>query len=1329
MANNLNRTNVHFQLKDVDYNISYDQQPECKRHVIGAYANLARHNMTLAVNTIMQAVGMDIFNENEIEKAFGPGHRKKIAQLDNIQKVNLQKRLYRHFPFFKRMKLEDETKKSVQLNKLLKVMADFTGCMAMLRNYYTHYHPYNTPEEEKRQFELRKAMGKILQYLYENTCQLFKSNEALDHESNEVLSALRIPEKYTQVIKPGDSEYKKTSDFYFNPKISEKKKRGIKYNPNTMVFEKEAVKFVPNPEYQAYMMDDEKGMSDTAIIYFLCLFLEKKVSFDLMDEVGFTKQIKFKGEHADQQLLYIKEIMCMNRIRMTKTKLDSEMTDTALALDMINELRKCPKPLYEVFCKEARDEFKDDATVIWEREHGHEAIATEETQEPDNDQELSEITDKNTPRSTFVRWEDRFPQMALKYIDMTRMFDDIRFQLNLGKYRFAFYMHNEKYSVDGQERLRILQKEIHGFGRPIEVDEKKSMKWASLFNQKTIQDGLTLKEPDTAGQDPYITEQRAQYAIDEKAHSIGLRWEGWDNPNRKTIVDEVGKEKKEPHYGDLDREKMFVPYLPLKPKPQKRQTNQAESLLAPQCTLSLYELPGLLFYQYLMTKYKGSKYDAESVVKNTFSNLNLFFSDVAKGVLCPVEGKDEDTRKQELEKLLKKKYKLQLSSVPEKLKMYLIGSNVDNAQRMKSSALRRLNERRERKNKALESFRNKKKIIGSKENKFDKMRSTIKTGSLGQLLARDIMEWLTDETKGKMNLTGQNYVAMQTALALLGQRFDDNSEEVTWHKLRDIFVSANILPQNADDYDADLHHPFLLNVLDKAPTSVEKFYEVYLEEEINHIDYITTLFKKHKAKGIGLYIPFLHVNRIRWQNTDAEGMKKLASRYTERPLQLPNGMFKTPILHLLMEINYPKLHEALEKTQNDENGEQLSNNLAYLMKLYFKYVECDHSQPFYNTTAIDGQPSPYRHVYRIFKKLYGENIPHTNRTTSPAYSIEELRELRKKAIEDIKAYVDKEIHAWKEKRIKKLEKKLTDILKKENDRRYKKHEEQLNINEEVKAAVEKEEVAMLPEVEAMRHEMTSKLEKQLKKVYDNERTIRRYKTQDILLLIMARDILNVKSQEGEVNPNFCLKYVTTDSLLDQPIDFKWKVRVKTKDGSKTKIIEQKGMKMKNYGQFYKFASDHQRLTSLLSRLPDNIFLRSEIENEFSYYDTNRSEVFRQVYIIESEAYKLKPELKDDDNANEEWFCYVDNKGKKHPKRNNFLSLLEILAAGKDGILDEGEKRSLQSTRNAFGHNTYDVDLPAVFKGKEEKMKVPEVANGIKDKIKEQTVELKKNLRT
>ena len=1302
--------NVQFKLVHVDYTKPYDEQPDCKRHVIGAYANLARHNMTVTINSIMQAIGMALFNENDIDDAFNKNHRKKIGTLDNIQKLNLQKRLYRHFPFFKRMKLEDSEKKSVQLNTLLEVMADFTSCMAMLRNFYTHYHPYNTPAEQEKQQKLREKMGKRLQYLYENTSQTFKSNEGLDHESNEVLSALRMAEEYAEEYYPEDDGYDKLMELLNDPKVSRYKKQALRLDMKTQKITKKSVRFVRNPEYQAYMMDGEKGMSDVAIVYFLCLFLDKRVAFDLMEEVGFTRQIHFKGDHADKQLLYLKEIMCMNRIRMTKTKLDSEMTDTALALDMLSEVRKCPKQLYEVFCQEARDEFKDDATVAWEQLHQEDTVETEESAD---DEEAELAVEKNTPRSTFVRWDDRFPQLALKYIDFSATFKDIRFQLNLGKYRYAFYQHKKEYSVDGEERLRILQKELHGFGRIQEVNDKMKEKWAELFDEKYVKDGLTQKKPDEAGQAPYVTEQNAQYAIDEKSHSIGLLWEGFNAMGNRHH-----------HYGDLDKLKMFIPYLPTNLQPEEEQTNQAESLLPPQAMLSLYELPALIFYQYLLAKQGKDVGEAENTIKLCYGHLQQFFSDVSTGALKPVEGKDVAEREALLAKaLLAEPYCLRLSDIPEKLKNYLLGIGVDNTQRMEKSLIHRLEERRAKKKHALEKFADKKKMIGTKENKFDRMRATIKTGALGQLLARDIMEWLTDETKSRMKLTGQNYVAMQTSITLLGQRFGNEAHEVDCARLKNVFVKANILPEIDDDYDADLHHPFLLDVFDREPASVEEFYEYYLDAELVYIDYIRDFFLKHKAKGTALYIPFLHANRLRWKNTDDEGMRKLAARYMERPVQLPTGLFTERIYKLLDDIENADLHHALAEAATSDSNETLANNVAYLMRIYFEMVEHDHSQPFYSTEAIDGVPSPYRHVYRIFRKLYGKQIPHTNKTTSPAYTIEEIRDLRKKALVDIRSFADEEIQTWKKRQQNRFERKLRKKLQKENEKRYKNRQKQLNIYDEIRKAVQRE-------INAMRGETIKKLEKLLKRVYDTERTIRRFKAQDMMLFIMAREILKAKSADRDFTNGFCLKYVMTESLLDKPIDFEWKVNVKGEDKKAVaKTIRQEGMKMKNYGQFYKFASDHQRLESLLSRLPGSIFKRAEIENEFAYYDSNRSKVFRQVYIIESEAYKLKPELQEDENAAQEWFYYLDKRtGKQRPVRNSFLQLLEILAAGEDGILDDDEKAAMQKTRNAFGHNTYDVDLDVVFKGKETKKKIPEVANGIKEKIEEQTEELKKKIK-
>lgn len=1311
--------NVQFKLVPVDYSKPYDEQPECKRHVIGAYANLARHNMTLTINTIMQAIGMPLINENEIEKAFSKPHRKKLEALDNIQKVNLQKRLYRHFPFFKRMKLEDDEKKSVQLSSLLKVMSLFTSLMADIRNEYTHYRPYNKKEEQKRQLELKKEVAQKLQYLYENSCQSFKSSEGLVHSDNEVMSALRIPKDEVESFYPDSPEYKNLLSTLNDPKIPSWKKSNLKLNMKTQVITRKVVKYVRNPKYQAYMMDDEKGMSDIAIIYFLCLFLDKQVAFSLMDEVGFNQQIKFKGKNAEQQILYLRELMCMNRIRMVKAKIDSEISDTALALDMLSELRKCPRPLYEVFCKEARDEFKDDTTIVWENARGEEAIAVEENGDIDREVDaVSEVpAEKNTPKSTFVRWEDRFPLLALKYIDLTGMFDSLRFQLRLGKYRFAFYQHSSEYSIDGAERLRILQKELHGFGRIQEVNETMKEKWHEVMEVKTVEDGQIYKEPDIAGQKPYVTDQNAQYAIDTKSHSIGIRWEGWhDNHSAQ-------------HYGDLDKDNMFIPNLPsnpVLPEGELRQANQSEALLPPQCMLSLYELPAILFYHYLLKKYQKDEKLVEKAIVDYYTRLKKFLTDVSEGKLQPT---DDTTLMRELQSR-----GLKMTDIPDKLKKLLKGEITDNTKRMEQSALMRLSERRDKKRRALESFIVKRKMIGSKENKFDKMRATIKTGSLGQLLARDIMEWLTTDTKARMNLTGQNYVAMQTALSMMGQNFEfGSSATVSCAQMKVIFIKANILPENDNDYDADLHHPFLLDVFDEEPTSIEDFYKIYLEKEISYIDYMANHFKKHKAKGAALYIPFLHCERLRWKNTEENGVRQLAARYLQRPLQLPNGLFTDSISQLLTEIatKNADLAKALEAQKKDDH--QLQQNVAYMIRIYLKTVEKDHPQHFYNTTPIDKTTSPYCHVYRIFKKFFGEQIGRSNQTTTPAYTIEEIRailndkQLLKNKIDTSVSEEVAELRKQQSRDLRKYEDKQWKILKKQNEMAPK--GQHFNVKAEVQKRVNEFRDEQRKTAELLAQDVRKKLERKLRKVNDNERTIRRYRTQDILMLFMAREILKAKSQDKDFTKGFCLKYVTSDSLLDKPVDFQWSVNFKNeKKQSFTKTIEQKGMKMKNYGQFYKFASDHQRLTSLLSRLPDDIFQRAEIENEFSYYDTNRSEVFRQIYIIESKAYQLKPELADDANASEEWFYYTDKKiDKPRPKRNNFGELLKILAAGGDGILNDVEKHLLQSTRNAFGHNTYDVDLPVIFQGKKDKMKVPEVANGIKDKVLEHTEELKKNL--
>lgn len=1455
MPDNQSNT-IHFELKDVDYTIPYEQQPECKRHVIGAYANLARHNLTLVVNTILHSIGKETYDEEKIGDAFGSGHCKELAKLDNIQKVNLQKKLYRHFTFLKRMELVDDNKKTVSLPTLLKTLSDFTTCISDIRNFYTHYRPYDTENEKRRQLELKKRMGKRLTYLFENSCQLLKSREELKHEKNEVFYTQRekveyvcywfveydLPRNYTleqlkndlqnmpnhkrrysdrgieySLSSDGsvkgiihsnghrkryiwktneDEQYKEAGKFL---KKGFSKKNNVRYS---QIGEKGIMakwtQFDRNPDYYASMSDPIKGLSDVGLVYLLCLFLDKSTAFELMEEVGFTDQCTFTQNNAGESLDILMELMCMNRIRMVKSKLDSEMSETALALDMLNELRKCPKQLYNVFSKEARAEFKDDTTVDWETVHQREAVLTEETlpveDESEAEGDVQEKGLKNAPKSTFVRWEDRFPQMALRYIDERGLFEDIRFQLNLGKYRFSFYTHKkkdaeDKGSIDNKEPLRILQKELHGFGRIQEVELKVKELWQDLYEKRYEKNGISQKDPDVEGQKPYITEQKPQYAIDDKSHCIGLRWEEWDNECRLSSNGKI----QDQHLGKdgLDQNKMFIPYIPTDPTPpsdDKRQKNQAEKLLPPQAMLSLYELPALLFYQYLLEKYGKDFHIAEQIIKDRYIHLVDFFNKVGDGSILPISenqiSEEEwtnltDEQRTERKKLLVDTLKnvnccVDLNDIPDKLRKYLLKVSVDMDKRLKTSAYHRLEERRKSIKQKLESYRKKAMRIGTKDNSFDTMHATLKTGTLAQLLMQDIMDWLPTDSVGRQRLTGQYYMSIQTAMAMLGQEFENESgkrSKVTLSSLKDMMIQLKVIDERTEKIDQKRFHPFLHLVFrDCKEDSIEEFFELYMQKETVRIRLVEEFLDHAKDTKDILnryrYVPFLHHDRERWSRNNDEDMRKLALGYLKRqtrnqdgsystvrlPLQLPNGLFANSIFEFLKNLTqndvpqgrWEEFQNKLSEAENGKKDLRLSGNVSYLINLFFNYIEDDHAQPFYSTTPKEGDASPYRHVYRIFKKYFGELDPDTNQKTTPSYTVEEInkilsdkKNLNKLILENIKDKFDK-FKKEKNKEIKKFENEQWKNVKNENATGVVRRNYQQRQEEVERRMKEKQEVIKRETLE-YKNNLINQEKRLFKKVADNERTIRRIKTQDILLLIMARQILKAKSDDREFQSGFCLKHVMSGTLLDKPIDFEWTVNIgtekKNEDGKiEKKIIKksirQEGMKMKDYGQFYKFLSDKKRLATLLSRLPALSFLRAEIENEFAHYDSNRSKVFRLVYLIEHEAYKLRPDLENDANAEpkiESNDFYFLHKNKLIPKRNNFSSLLKVLVAGKDGVLDNNEQELLQSIRNSFSHNTYEVDLPTIFEGKTSHMKIPEVADGILSKINMETTGLKQRL--
>ncbi len=1214
---------INFKLKETDYTRLYSEQTDCKRHVVGAYANLALHNMTTVVNSIRQAVGLDTITDDTIKDAFSGD---SFKGLDAGNQLKLQNKLFRHFPFLRRMKLEQDG--TLDYSKVINVMKDFIKLMSIIRDDFSHYCPYSDESQQTENSSIKK-----------------------------------LDEIFTNSV----SQYLHTAE--------ENEVRYSVQNSKTQQDKKASTPLVSIP------MSDNAGLTDAGIVFFLCCFLEKHSAFEFLEEIEFTEGLN------PANALYVKEILCMNRIRMTRSQIDSQMSDTALALDMMNELRKCPKPLYDVLDPSSRNYFKDDANLQWEEDNPTQT----DSQSPDS-HNITDLRAKSIPRSTFVRWQNRFPEMALCFIDLKGLFKTTRFQLRLGNYRYRFYTHTAQQSLDGRERLRILQKELHGFGRINEIEQTIKKKWGQYIEKNTT-DPKPKDQPDRT---PYITHQRPQYNIDPVSHSIGLRW---DFPNKKT--------------------KYYIPEIqPLKKCPSEN--------LAPQCYLNTDELPALLFYQYIKDNYSPNKgSSAENIIRKCYINLHTLFSQLAKNEKISINELD--------------KWALRPSDIPAKIRKLMEGheSSVqdirDSLRRSIEHQLTLIKKTTKKRIAKYDAATDKEKQTDQKTTRF---RPPILTGRLAQQLIDDIVWWLPTDSPCRSRLTSEKYNILQASIALLGQwtaPSDTSQQTVTIDDLRQMMERIGLLGPDG--------HPFLSQVFKQPNQSAGSFYHNYLSAEQDHIKTLWQDFDLNLDQLISqahAKLPFVHINRPKWNVDKSNNLSQLAQKYLTHPLQLPLGLFAQPIAQLLRDIAKVKATETWKQltAEIDRLTQKGQPSTLKLIELYHKNIEGDDFQNFYNSSPNAG----FQHHYELFKKLYNEK----------GLSVKEVFNLLRGK--------DKP-KEWAE-------------------------------------------------------DPTALMRKQAKQVEQTEHAIRRCQIEDIVMLYAARDILSPNGTDTP-QPQFKLKHVQKDDgLLERTIDFNWVVDIE----GQQKTIRQKNMKMKDYGKFYKFASDGERLKSLLAHLGGNEFKRADIEAEYANYDVSRSQVFRYVYMLESKAYQLlamqkdnpidllnvqdpipdafwfvskegirnkfrefKENLFNDYKANdpeykandpdakalvnaicnftgtsiEEWDANQDTLMKqvkslltnenpnekddelilqvkdycmkkeiaRKPIRNNFGELIEILLRGDEPIFTDDEKYIIQHIRNAFGHNHYlkkEDEYNTVFSGKEAKLKLPEVAKTIKDWMGEKT---------
>lgn len=622
-----------------------------KKYIYGTYAEMAFHNFFLTLSHIYSLVtGKNILQQaqqyrNQIVDFADATHvwEPMFATFRNCNSedaIKVKELLYKHFPFlvpFLDMSAKKENNPYSGLDEI-DILTKLSRFLRIVRHTYSHFLfvPHSNQLAEYEKLEPFVLGG--LERCYTGSKREIKSRFCLSDKEMfcaEGYDVKMMAGRKTIVDRPG-----------FHYKLSKKNEYGSK---NIRVF---------------------------GLVYLLSLFLEKKYSKILCDKTNCVQL-------ADEKVIC--EMLSVYRIRLHIQKLTVTKDTDALALDILNELQRCPKQLFEILPPSEQQKFRI---------------------KPKRGEDPTDVL--------MIRHQDRFATLIMKYIDDANLFQDLRFQVSLGRYFFKFY---NKRCIDSTEpdRVRALCKDIHGFGHLRMIEETRVNVWADLIRE------YDDVHRNTADESPYITDHHAQYMISGNRIGIHLCEDGTHLRMPELMADGTRNE-------------------------------------SPDCFLSCYELPAMVFLIHL----KGGGECVEEIIKMTVAQYRRLFADIEKGELHPVETEEA------LLTLLESKYNgIHIEGLPTNIRQYLLMQQSDVKKAFQVWAkeyLIQLIEDTKRRKAKIESD---KKVVGNpKLNKLGKKSYVvIKPGRLAAFMAKDMMLFQPNGEGNTGKLTGLNFRILQAVLA------------------------------------------------------------------------------------------------------------------------------------------------------------------------------------------------------------------------------------------------------------------------------------------------------------------------------------------------------------------------------------------------------------------------------------------------------------------------------------------------------------------------------------------------------------------------------------
>ncbi len=385
------------------------------------------------------------------------------------------------------------------------------------------------------------------------------------------------------------------------------------------------------------------------------------------------------------------------------------------------------------------------------------------------------------------------------------------------------------------------------------------------------------------------------------------------------------------------------------------------------------------------------------------------------------------------------------------------------------------------------------------------------------------------------------------------------------------------------------------------------------------------------------------------------------SRYIT--IELPGNLFLDPIVDELRELLESNPNNLTKPDVLRNALAQERKNAAFLINAYMQATG-DGYQPFYG----------YKRSYKYFAMTYRPKWDFSNpiaKLASRYLTVNEMNEFVTKNTADAK--MNMYINSLKERKTIKV----ADLKRKGRYSSGKERALGRELKDDTAAAGEK-------------------LGSSLKFYKQNERDIRRQKVQDAVLFLIAKDILTHSMNDANFSAYrlSCIGEDNNNDILSMQLPFALKLHINTDDGNVKEVtIRQGDLKLKNYGDFFRFIYD-SRIQPLLAQVGETEIEREQLEKELDNYDMNRISLFKNVHELESRICST---------LTEEQFHQLNAEGK--PVKVDFKYLLQFVN------IKDSNKELLRVIRNAFCHSTYPegTKVSVVFDKEHGKHSIPDVA--------------------